>query len=138
MICYWATPIAFEGHLYGFAGEFDKRIDLRCIDLADGKVKWSKEGFGKGALLNADGQLIATTKAGDLVLVLRATPTAAMRNEPASNCSATTERCRRCRGVACSCAISRTFCAWMWGNDVLLPLPALGERAGDMRGRPVR
>jgi outer membrane protein assembly factor BamB len=75
MICYWATPIAHEGHLYGFAGEFDKRIDFRCIDLADGKVKWSKEGFGKGALLYADGQLIATTKAGDLVLV-RATPTA--------------------------------------------------------------
>ena len=75
MICYWATPIAHEGHLYGFAGEFDKRIDLRCIDLADGKVKWSKEGFGKGAMLFADGQLIATTKTGDLVLV-RATPTA--------------------------------------------------------------
>ena len=75
MICYWATPVAHDGYLYGFAGEFNKRIDLRCIDLADGKVKWSKEGFGKGALLYADGQLIVTTKTGDLVLV-RATPTA--------------------------------------------------------------
>ena len=74
MICYWATPVVHEGHLYGFAGEFDKRIDLRCIDLADGKVKWSKDGFGKGALMIADGQLIATTKTGDLVLI-RATPT---------------------------------------------------------------
>jgi outer membrane protein assembly factor BamB len=75
MICYWATPVAHEGHLYGFSGEFDKRIDLRCIDLADGKVKWSKDGFGKGALMLADGQLLATTKTGDLVLI-RATPTA--------------------------------------------------------------
>jgi outer membrane protein assembly factor BamB len=73
MINYWATSVVHDSHLYGFAGEFDKRIDLRCVDLATGKVKWSQDGFGKGALTLADGHLFVTTKAGDLVLV-RATP----------------------------------------------------------------
>jgi outer membrane protein assembly factor BamB len=73
MINYWATSVVHDGHLYGFAGEFDKRIHLRCVDLKDGKVRWSKDEFGKGALTLADGHLFITTKEGDLVLV-RATP----------------------------------------------------------------
>src|SRR5262249_28106621 len=73
MLNYWANCVAFDGHLYGFSGEFSKRIDLRCVDLATGKVKWSQDGFGKGSVTLADGHLFITTKKGDLVLV-RATP----------------------------------------------------------------
>jgi len=73
MLSYWANSVFHEGHLYGFCGEFSKRIDLRCVDMADGKVKWSKDGFGKGSVTLADGHLFITTKKGDLVLV-RATP----------------------------------------------------------------
>jgi outer membrane protein assembly factor BamB len=72
---YWANAVAHEGHLYGLAGEFDKQIDLRCLELATGKVLWSKANFGKGAITLADGHLFMTTKPGDLVLV-RATPKA--------------------------------------------------------------
>lgn len=75
MINYWANPVIHEGFLYGFAGEFDKKIHLRCIDLKDGSVRWTKENFGKGSLTLADGHLFITTKPGDLVLV-RATPEA--------------------------------------------------------------
>lgn len=73
MLNYWANSVIHEGHLYGFSGEFSKRIDLRCVDLATGKVKWSQDGFGKGSVTLADGHLFITTKKGDLVLV-RATP----------------------------------------------------------------
>jgi outer membrane protein assembly factor BamB len=70
---YWANTVAHEGYLYGLAGEFSKVIDLRCLELATGKVMWSKTNFGKGAITLADGHLFITTKPGDLVLV-RATP----------------------------------------------------------------
>jgi len=75
MTNYWANAVVHDGRLYGLSGEFDKRIDLRCVDLATGKVKWSKEGFGKAAVLLADGHLFITTKKGELVLV-HATPAA--------------------------------------------------------------
>jgi outer membrane protein assembly factor BamB len=73
MTNYWANSVFHDGHLYGLHGEFSKRIDLRCIELATGKVKWSNDGFGKASVLLADGHLFITTKKGDLVLV-RATP----------------------------------------------------------------
>lgn len=73
MTSYWATAVAHEGHLYGFSGEFDKQIDLNCVEIATGKLKWSQEDFGKGALILAEGHLFMTTKKGDLV-VARATP----------------------------------------------------------------
>jgi outer membrane protein assembly factor BamB len=73
MTNYWATSVVHDGHLYGFSGEFDKRIDLNCVELTTGKLKWSQKDFGKGAVTLADGHLFITTKKGDLVLV-RATP----------------------------------------------------------------
>jgi outer membrane protein assembly factor BamB len=71
---YWANSVVHDGHLYGLSGEFSKRIDLNCVDLKTGKLKWSEADFGKGALTLADGHLFVTTKKGDLVLV-RADPT---------------------------------------------------------------
>jgi outer membrane protein assembly factor BamB len=73
MLNYWANTIVHDGYLYGISGEFSKRLDLRCVDLKTGQVKWSQDGFGKGSITLADGHLFITTKKGDLVLV-RATP----------------------------------------------------------------
>src|SRR5581483_6628178 len=73
MTTYWANAVAHDGYLYGISGEFDKRMDLHCVELKTGKLQWSRPAFGKAALLLADGHLFITTKAGDLVLV-RATP----------------------------------------------------------------
>src|SRR5207248_11741656 len=70
---YWANSVAVGGYLYGLSGEFDKRIDLNCVDAKTGKLAWSQEDFGKGALTFAEGHLFITTKKGDLVLV-RANP----------------------------------------------------------------
>jgi outer membrane protein assembly factor BamB len=71
---YWANAVEHQGHLYGLSGEFDKVINLNCVDLKTGKLVWSKNKFGKGAILLADGHLFITTKAGELVLA-PATPT---------------------------------------------------------------
>ena len=73
MMNYWATSVEHDGHLYGFSGQFDQRIDLHCVEAKTGKLKWSQNDFGKGSVTLADGHLFMTTKAGDLVLA-RATP----------------------------------------------------------------
>jgi hypothetical protein len=46
---------------------------LRCVDLKDGKPRWTQESFSKGSITLAEGHLFITTKTGDLVSV-RATP----------------------------------------------------------------
>jgi outer membrane protein assembly factor BamB len=69
MTNYWANSVAVDGYLYGLSGEFDKRIDLNCVDAKTGKLAWSQKDFGKGAITYAEGHLFITTKKGDLVLV---------------------------------------------------------------------
>ncbi|MDP6928200.1 MAG: PQQ-like beta-propeller repeat protein [Planctomycetota bacterium] len=53
--------VHFEGHLYGFDDS-----TLKCLDL-DGEVKWFQRGFGKGALLVADGKLLIMGR-GELII----------------------------------------------------------------------
>lgn len=69
MMNYWANPIVHDGHLYGLSGEFNKKIHFNCVDLKTGKLVWSQQDFGKGALTLADGHIFASTKKGDLVLI---------------------------------------------------------------------
>ncbi len=69
MTTYWANAVIHDGYLYGLSGEFDKVIDLNCVELATGKLMWSRKKFGKAALTLAQGQLFLVTKTGDLVLV---------------------------------------------------------------------
>jgi outer membrane protein assembly factor BamB len=73
MLNYWANAVAHGKHLYGLSGEYDKAIDLNCVELDTGNLVWSRKKFGKGAITLAAGHLFITTKAGDLVLV-EATP----------------------------------------------------------------
>jgi outer membrane protein assembly factor BamB len=73
MLNYWANAVVHGQHLYGLSGEYDKAIDLNCVELATGNLVWSRKKFGKGAITLAAGHLFITTKAGDLVLV-EATP----------------------------------------------------------------
>jgi outer membrane protein assembly factor BamB len=61
----FSTPVLWKGFLYGMD---DK--SLACADFATGDVKWTEEGFGKGALILAAGKLIVQTQqTGELVLV---------------------------------------------------------------------
>ncbi len=69
MMNYWANAVVHDGHLYGLSGEFNKKIHLNCVDLKTGKLVWSEQDFGKGALTFADGHIFASTKKGDMVLI---------------------------------------------------------------------
>jgi outer membrane protein assembly factor BamB len=67
---HWSTPLAKDGYLYGLFGfkEYGK-CPLKCIELATGEVKWSKEGFGPGGTILAGNTLVVLGDAGQLVLV---------------------------------------------------------------------
>jgi outer membrane protein assembly factor BamB len=73
---HWSTPVCKDGFLYGIFGfkEFGK-APLKCVEIATGKVHWSKEGFGPGGCTLVDGNVLVLSDAGDLVLV-KASPEA--------------------------------------------------------------
>lgn len=73
---HWSTPVFKDGHLYGmFQFKEYGTGALKCVELATGKVKWSKPGFGPGNVILLGGQVLALSDAGDLVVV-EASPSA--------------------------------------------------------------
>ncbi len=67
--CHFGTPVYHDGFLYGFDGRQESGTEMRCVELKTGKVRWSKEGFGCGSMILAEGNLIVLSEGGELVLV---------------------------------------------------------------------
>ena len=66
----YATPVYHEGYLYGPYGQYE--ANLRCLDLATGRVKWTVLRTlydAHGAVLLVAGHLLQLTDKGDLVLI---------------------------------------------------------------------
>jgi len=71
---HWSTPVCIDGHLYGmFQFKEYGNGPLKCVELATGKIKWSKSGFGPGGVILVDDKLIATSDTGEVV-ISKATP----------------------------------------------------------------
>ena len=66
---HFSTPVYVKGELYGFHGRQEEGTQFRCVDWQTGKVRWSKDGFGCGSIIAADGELIVLSESGELVLV---------------------------------------------------------------------
>jgi outer membrane protein assembly factor BamB len=45
MLNHWSTSIHVDGFLYGFSGRHEEEGELRCLDLATGKVQWQSIGY---------------------------------------------------------------------------------------------
>jgi outer membrane protein assembly factor BamB len=67
--CHFGTPVYHEGYLYGFHGRQETGTEMRCVEAKTGEVRWSKDGFGCGSMILAEGNLIVLGEGGDLVLV---------------------------------------------------------------------
>lgn len=66
---HWSTPVLRDGHLYGLFGfkEYGS-CPLKCVELATGKEKWSRAGFGPGNLILVEDHLVVLGDAGQLVI----------------------------------------------------------------------
>jgi len=73
---HWSTPVEKDGYLYGMFGfkEYGS-CPLACLDVKTGEMKWSQEGYGPGNVILVNGQLLALSDQGELVVVT-ATPDA--------------------------------------------------------------
>jgi outer membrane protein assembly factor BamB len=69
MQCHWNTPIHHAGYLYGCSGRHPQNGELRCIELATGKVMWSEPGLTRTSLLMIDGHLLCLGEEGMLRLL---------------------------------------------------------------------
>jgi len=67
--CHWNTPIYHEGHVYGSSGRHEDQAQLRCVELATGKVKWSRPRMGRCSLTMIDGHFLCLSETGDLYLL---------------------------------------------------------------------
>lgn len=67
---HWSTPVCYNGYLYGIYGQAKfGSAPLKCVEMATGRVVWSKNGFGPGGCTLVDGNVLILSDAGDLVLV---------------------------------------------------------------------
>src|SRR4029077_7416705 len=56
-----------DGFLYGFNGRQEQGCELRCVELKNGKVRWSESGLGAGTVMLVNDQLLVLTEKGQLI-----------------------------------------------------------------------
>jgi outer membrane protein assembly factor BamB len=69
MQCHWNTSIHVDGYLYGCSGRHPEQAELRCIELATGKVMWREPRLTRTSLLLVDGHFICLGEDGTLRLL---------------------------------------------------------------------
>ena len=64
------TPVENRGFLFGIHGREDSSpAELRCVDLAGGKVQWTKPGFGVAHAIVAGDRILLLGVGGNLTLI---------------------------------------------------------------------
>jgi outer membrane protein assembly factor BamB len=69
MQCHWMTPIHHDGYVYGSSGRHEANAELRCMELATGKVMWRVPRLTRCSLLMVDGHFICLSEEGDVRLL---------------------------------------------------------------------
>jgi len=69
LLCHWMTPIHVDGYIYGSSGRHTNEAELRCIELATGKVQWKEPGLTRSSLLLVDNQFVCLGENGTLRLL---------------------------------------------------------------------
>lgn len=66
---HWNTAIHHDGHLFASSGRNTGDAELRCVEHATGKVRWSQKGLNRASLLYADGHFLVLGEYGTLRLI---------------------------------------------------------------------
>jgi len=67
--CHWNTPIHVDGYVYGSSGRHENEAQLRCVELATGKVMWQESNLSRASLTLIDGHFLCMTERGELLLL---------------------------------------------------------------------
>ncbi|MEZ5324295.1 MAG: PQQ-dependent sugar dehydrogenase [Verrucomicrobiales bacterium] len=71
---HWSTPVCKDGFLYGmFSFKEYGKGPVKCVDIRNGEVKWSQDGYGPGNVILVGENVVALSDAGELA-VIEATP----------------------------------------------------------------
>ena len=62
------TSVLLGGHVYGVDGNMSSTPALKCLEMATGEEKWSREDLDPGSLTAADGKLIVLGRGGELMV----------------------------------------------------------------------
>ena len=62
------TGVLHDGYLYGFHGRQEYGPALRAVELATGKVRWSRDRFGAGSITRVGERLLVIREDGTLIL----------------------------------------------------------------------
>jgi len=68
MTNHYATAVMRDGVLYGYHGRQEYGPSLRAVDLETGRVRWTEDRFGAGAILLAGAKLVILRESGELLL----------------------------------------------------------------------
>ncbi len=74
MATHWMTPIHLDGYVYGSSGRHTAEAELRCVELATGKVQWTVPRLTRASLMYVDGHFVFLGEDGALRLI-KADPT---------------------------------------------------------------
>ena len=66
---HYATPVYYDGHVYGFTGRQERGQSLCCLGTGDHKVSWQSPSDKGGMLLRVKDKLLAVTENGELWIV---------------------------------------------------------------------
>jgi outer membrane protein assembly factor BamB len=69
LMCHWMTPIYHDGYVYGSSGRHTPFAELRCVEMATGKVMWSEPKLTRSSLLMVDGHFVCLSEDGTLRLL---------------------------------------------------------------------
>jgi len=69
LACHWMTPIHHAGYVYGCSGRYESACELRCVELATGKVQWGDRNLWRSSLLMVDGHFICQDEQGEVLLL---------------------------------------------------------------------
>lgn len=69
MQTHWNTAIHHDGYLYGSSGRHEYNAELRCVEMATGKVQWSQPALTRSSLLYIDNHFICLSEDGTLRLI---------------------------------------------------------------------
>lgn len=69
------SSVLLEGFVYGFDGNDNAPVQLKCLELSTGEIRWEQDWSGMGSLIAAGERLLAMSEDGTLI-VAAASPAA--------------------------------------------------------------